>query len=183
MELGTSHNKLVREAVAARGDCPLGLLVALAYDKVVEVRIAVAANPGAARTVMEYLATDKAVDVLVALIGNRALPPDILESLSLHRKAPVRDAVATRMNSADEQPHAQDEYEHTPELRDFVEPGGVLDEPLPVVREESPLADAPAVREQAPVPAPPAVQAQSAATPDTVSFAPQQDPPFPIPVA
>ncbi|WP_152649753.1 hypothetical protein [Demequina oxidasica] len=117
LELGASSNKLVREAVAGRADCPLGMLVTLAHDHAAPVRVAVAANPIASRTVMAYLSADRSPDVLISLLTNPNLSPDLLEDLSLHRRSSVRSAAASRLNSPD---HASAVVEdvHTPELRD-----------------------------------------------------------------
>lgn len=118
VELGASHNKMVREIVAARADCPLGLLVTFAHDHVVSVRVAVASNPIALRSVMAYLSADRAIEVVEALIGNPSLPPEILNEIAFHRKGRVRDVAAIRLNAVGEGAGRSDEDAHTPELRD-----------------------------------------------------------------
>ncbi len=99
LELGRSRNHVVRAAVAARADCPLGLMVTLAHDISVDVRIAVAMNDHAQRSVMNYLASDRAVLVVIALVSNPALPPDLLEELAFNRHARVRAAAVERMDA------------------------------------------------------------------------------------
>ncbi len=101
LELGGSRNHAVRAAVAARPDCPLGLMVTLAHDVSVDVRVAVAMNDHAQRSVMQYLASDRAVPVVVALVSNPALPRDILEELAFHRQQRVRLAAAERIDADD----------------------------------------------------------------------------------
>lgn len=107
LELGASRNYLVRAAVAARPDCPLGLMVTLAHDISVEVRVAVALNDHAQRSVMQYLASDKAVPVVIALVSNPALPRDVLEELAFHRQSRVRLSAAQRMDADDRAARAQ----------------------------------------------------------------------------
>ncbi|WP_430867696.1 hypothetical protein [Demequina aurantiaca] len=117
LEFGSSNNKLVREAIAARADCPLGVLVGLAHDHVGAVRVAVASNPTASQTILDYLSADRSVDVLMALLSNPSIPTDLVRQLALHRKSAVRRAATERLNSPE---HAADavEDEHNPELRD-----------------------------------------------------------------
>lgn len=119
MALGSSRNVLVRATVAAREDCPLGLMVTLAHDHSPEVRCAVARNTAAQRTVMAYLSADRSVDVVLALLENPHLPSDIVEELAFHKKGPVRSAAAARLDAgvADDD-DAEDS--HTPELADHV---------------------------------------------------------------
>lgn len=96
--LASSKNVLVRAAIAARPDLPLGLMVTLAHDRATEVRGAIAANPTASAPIMEHLVTDRHVPVLEALLSNPALPPALVEKLAFHRKAEVRAAAAARLN-------------------------------------------------------------------------------------
>ncbi|WP_152650536.1 hypothetical protein [Demequina aurantiaca] len=117
LELGASSNKVVREAVGRREDCPLGLLVTLAHDHVVPVRVAVAANPIASRTVMAYLSADRSADVLEGLLTNPNLPADLLGELAFHKKSSVRKRAAARLNAPDQASAAMEDV-HTPELRD-----------------------------------------------------------------
>ena len=121
--LGVSRNNLVRAAVAARPDCPLGLMVTLAHDYSAEVRANVASNPTAQRTVMAYLATDRSVDVLKALLANPSLPADVVDELAFHKKSEVRAAAAARLDAppvAVAAPTAEDV--HNPELAEHVAP-------------------------------------------------------------
>ena len=117
MALGSSRNTLVRETVAARGDCPLGLMVTLAHDHVVEVRCAIARNPRAQGTVMAYLSADRSVHVLKALLENPSLPMALVEELAFHKKSEVRMTAAARLDAGEapaRTPAAEDS--HTPEL-------------------------------------------------------------------
>lgn len=117
--LGQSKNEVVREIIAARTDCPLGIMVTLTHDRSTDVRAAVAGNPSVSRTVMEHLAEDKQVAVLEALVRNPALPGDMLDQLAFHRRSEVRDLVAERLDSGiPTASSAQDAA--TPELRDRV---------------------------------------------------------------
>lgn len=118
--LGQSKNWMVREAIARRPDCPLGVMVGLAHDSHAEVRTAVAGNPSIARTVMEHLARDKSTEVVVALVHNPAVEMDIVEALAFHKKPEVRTAAGQRLDSA--VPVANTYADSTvPELRERVE--------------------------------------------------------------
>ena len=97
--LGQSKNWMVREAIAARVDCPLGVMVGLAHDSHTEVRTAVAGNPSIARTVMEHLARDKHAEVVVALVHNPSVEMDIVEALAFHKKPEIRTAAGQRLDS------------------------------------------------------------------------------------
>ena len=123
VELASSRNALVRAAIAARADCPLGLMVTLAHDYSVEVRAAVARNGVAQRTVMAYLSADRSVDVLTALLENASLPDELLEELAFHKKPAVRAVAAKRLDRGLAAPQvSQDEDVHTPELAEHVIP-------------------------------------------------------------
>ena len=121
-ELGSSRNALVRAAIAARTDCPLGLMVTLAHDYSAEVRAAIARNGTAQRTVMAYLSADRSVEVLTALLENPALPSEILEELAFHKKSQVRAVAAARLDRGLAEPEAAAEDTHTPELAEHVVP-------------------------------------------------------------
>lgn len=97
--LGQSKNDYVREIIAARSDCPLGIMITLTHDRSPDVRAAVAANVNASRTVMEHLSRDKHLPVLQALINNTSIPQDILEQLAFHRSSEVRTMVARRLDA------------------------------------------------------------------------------------
>jgi hypothetical protein len=115
--LGQSKNKLVREIVAGRPDCPLGILITLTHDRVPDVRAAVAGNPIASSSILEHLADDKSVEVILALVDNPALSPELLERLAFHRRPEVRAQAAVKLN--DSLAVAPVEDSHTPELRDM----------------------------------------------------------------
>ena len=129
-QLGQSKNAYVREIIAGRLDCPLGLMVTLAHDYVPDVRIAVARNPSALQSVMEYLARDKHTAVVEALMDTPALPAEVLGELAFHKRASVRDLAVARLNAAN--PAGASPEDHaTPELRDraFERPDAAADVP------------------------------------------------------
>lgn len=114
---GRSKNAVVRAIIAARTDCPFGLMVTLAHDPAVEVRTAVAGNSTAVSSVLEHLASDKSPEVLMALVANSVLPQVVLESLAFHKRSEVREAAATRLDTGLVM-HRIVEDSATPELRD-----------------------------------------------------------------
>lgn len=101
---GISKNPLVREVIAARPDCPFGLLVTLAHDVSASVRAAVAANPSAVPAVLEHLAKDSSEEVLLALVGNPSLTPDGVERLAMHKRPAVRAAAVTEVDARGPRP-------------------------------------------------------------------------------
>lgn len=107
LPLGASRSAAVRTIVAAREDCPLGLMVTLAHDYHVDVRCAIASNPSAQRSVLAYLAADRHVEVVKAVIGNPSLPSDILDELAFHKKAAVREAATRQLDSQNAQARAE----------------------------------------------------------------------------
>ncbi len=117
---GRSKNGYVREIIAEREDCPFGLMVTLAHDRVAAVRAAVARNPAAARGVLEHLAEDRDSDVLIGLVNNPALPEDVLERLVFSKRPEVRDAAALRLDGGGLTlvAAARAEDDATPELRE-----------------------------------------------------------------
>ena len=117
-ELAESRNTMVRAAIAAREDCPFGLMASLAHDFHADVRQALARNPRLLHSVMEYLARDKSVEVLVALASNPAVTADVLDTLVGHRKRDVAAAAAVALEAMRTQKDSADS--HTPELRDRV---------------------------------------------------------------
>lgn len=119
MELGSHKSSIIRATIAARADCPLGLMVTLAHDFHTDVRCAVARNPTAQRTVMEYLAADRHVEVVVALLENPSLPRDLVGALGEHKKSQVRHAAIARL-MAGVAVDSVEEDAHTPELADHV---------------------------------------------------------------
>ena len=156
--LAQSKNWLVREVIAGRDDCPLGVMVGLAHDSHTEVRTAVAGNQVIARTVMEHLARDRHLDVIVALLRNPATDMDIVESLAFHKKSEVRAAASARLDSGETvATRAPDNV--VPELREQVaafDENRVYDfatgrpvelhlepEPQPVVERQAPTRTAP----------------------------------------
>ena len=117
--LSQSKNWLVREVVAGRDDCPLGVMVGLAHDSHAEVRTAIAGNSAIARTVMEHLARDRHLEVIVALLHNPATDMDIVEALAFHKKSEVRAAASARLDAGlAPVPRAPDNS--VPELREQV---------------------------------------------------------------
>jgi len=150
-ELGGSRNPVVREAVAARPDCPLGMMVTLAHDHAAPVRAAIAGNPRVLRSVLEYLARDRQVDVLVAVAGNPGTPAEVLDALAGHRKREVSNAAVAALDAR--AVRVEGEQQRMPELRDRVfeesearraaladgEPAAVPDEPAPAPAAELPV--------------------------------------------
>ncbi|WP_291378184.1 hypothetical protein [Demequina sp.] len=131
LPLGGSRTVAVRAIVAARLDCPLGLMVTLAHDYHPDVRCAIASNPSAQRSVLAYLAADRHVEVVRAVVDNPSLPPDLLDELSFHKKSPIREAAAQRLNAvtaqerldSSEQRLAEDA--RVPEMAEHVWPGSL----------------------------------------------------------
>jgi hypothetical protein len=107
LPLGASRSTAVRIIVAARQDCPLGLMVTLAHDYHVDVRCAIASNPSAQRSVLAYLAADRHIEVVKAVLSNPSLPTDILDELAFHKKAAVREAATRRLDSDNAQARAE----------------------------------------------------------------------------
>ena len=117
-----SKNPLVREIIASRFDCPFGIMVTLAHDRVVEVKAAVAANPTAREAIFDHLTADRNEEVLLALVSNPAIPTRVLEELVFHKKTAVRSAAAARLDGGDFVDTGSDEDSATPELRDVAAP-------------------------------------------------------------
>ena len=84
MSLVVSKDTSARAAAAARGDAPLGALLAFAQDPKVEVRVAVASNPaiGRATSIAETLAQDKSADVARALVENSAVHLSVIARIA-----------------------------------------------------------------------------------------------------
>ncbi|WP_156160612.1 hypothetical protein [Demequina soli] len=89
MELARHREPAVREAIASRADCPLGMQATLAHDRRASVRVALAAGGGLAAAIARVLADDKDVAVLKALARNAATPRPVLETLAAHRREEV----------------------------------------------------------------------------------------------
>ncbi|MDN4478128.1 hypothetical protein QQX10_09595 [Demequina sp. SYSU T00039] len=118
LALADSRNALVRSTIAAREDCPFGLMASMAHDFSSDVRAALARNPRLLHSVMEHLSRDKSVDVLVALTENPSVTSEILDALVGHRKRDVQQAAASAMDALRTRQASEDA--HTPELRDRV---------------------------------------------------------------
>ena len=95
--LALAHHKdpTVREALARRPDCPMGVLASLAHDGRAAVRVAAASNTSANRAVLEHLALDRDTAVLKAVARNAATPGDVLDGLCAHRRDDVRRVAAS----------------------------------------------------------------------------------------
>ncbi|PKQ26669.1 MAG: hypothetical protein CVT64_02885 [Actinobacteria bacterium HGW-Actinobacteria-4] len=117
--MGQSKNAYVREIIAGRSDCPLGLMVTLAHDYVPDVRTAVAGNASALQSVMEYLARDKHAGVVEALVANPAVPHHVLADLAAHKRKEIRDAAVSRLRAFEAGPGVVEDHA-IPELRDRV---------------------------------------------------------------
>lgn len=119
-QLSQSKNWMVRQAIASRTDCPLGVMVVLAHDGHTEVRVTLAANPTISRAVMEHLAQDKHAEVPISLTTNPNVEMDIVEKLAFHKRTEVRTAASARLDAGVKSAHEDDAA--TPELRERVEP-------------------------------------------------------------
>jgi len=97
--LATSRDAKIRESVATRSDAPLSVLIHLAQDSKVSVRLALASNPGIATmaSVIDLLAADKDHDVVLALVNNTSISVTRLAQLSDHSKKRVRQAFTDRL--------------------------------------------------------------------------------------
>ncbi|MCB2412953.1 hypothetical protein LGT39_08850 [Demequina sp. TTPB684] len=97
--LAAAGDRVVRQTIAGRPDCPLGLLASLAHDRLVDVRVAVAGNSRLTDAVARHLAGDRDPRVLKALARNASAPRDIIESLAHHRKSEVRRVASREMDA------------------------------------------------------------------------------------
>lgn len=89
-QLASCKEIAVREVVARRLDCPMGLLATLAHDVRSEVRAGVAGNPRITQAVAEHLVGDKDPRVLKALSRNHVAPLELVQRLALHKRDEVR---------------------------------------------------------------------------------------------
>ncbi|WP_062380591.1 hypothetical protein [Demequina pelophila] len=89
IELSTHRSPDVREAIAARHDCPLGVQGALLHDRRPGVRVSLAANPMLAGSIAGHLARDRDVAVLKALARSATAPAEVLRLLAEHRREDV----------------------------------------------------------------------------------------------
>jgi len=89
MQLAQHRETAVREAVAARPDCPLGMQASLAHDRRASVRIALASSGALAVAISKVLVADREVGVLKALARNPVVPRAVLETLAAHRREEV----------------------------------------------------------------------------------------------
>lgn len=89
IELSRRREHEIREAIAARHDCPLGVQANLLHDRRTSVRIALASNKELFGAVAEELARDRDVAVLKALARSEGAPRRVLEGLAVHRRDEV----------------------------------------------------------------------------------------------
>ncbi|MDN4482792.1 hypothetical protein [Demequina lignilytica] len=89
IELSRRREPEIREAIAARHDCPLGVQANLLHDRRASVRIALASNKELFAAVAEELARDRDVAVLKALARSEGAPRRVLETLAGHRRDEV----------------------------------------------------------------------------------------------
>ncbi|WP_084074138.1 hypothetical protein [Demequina sp. NBRC 110052] len=99
MQLASHREAEVREVIALRGDCPMGVLATLAYDRRPQVRRAVAASARVATAIAAHLSTDRDPSVLRALARNPVVADEVLQGLARHRREEV-SATADRMLAA-----------------------------------------------------------------------------------
>ena len=134
LRLAVHRDHWVREAVAHREDCPLGVLITLAHDRAVDVRVAVAANQRIGRAVAEHLITDRETAVLRALIHNEHVPEDLIDKLAFHRRDTVRLVAAKRIDARPPSTHAS-----TPGLVIVPLPAELRDRSIPQTARLRPL--------------------------------------------
>ncbi|WP_062383891.1 hypothetical protein [Demequina iriomotensis] len=89
LALGAHRVPEVREAIAARSDCPIGMQATLAHDRRASVRVALAAGRGLAAGVAAELAEDRELAVVKALARNARTPRAVLEVLAANRREDV----------------------------------------------------------------------------------------------
>ena len=99
-DLAQSKNYLVREAVARRTDCPLGVIFTLAQDDKPSVRAILAANPAIPGGIVGHLLADQEREVLLGLVSNPALDRAAAERLAFHHDPVVHEAAATRLSAS-----------------------------------------------------------------------------------
>ena len=97
-KLASCKEIAVREVIARRLDCPMGLLATLAHDARSEVRAGVAGNPRITQAVAERLVDDKDPRVLKALSRNHDIALDLLQRLVTHKKDEVRRVAARQLD-------------------------------------------------------------------------------------
>lgn len=89
LELAQHKEAVVREAIASRPDCPLGMQASLAHDRRTSVRVSLAAGAGLAGSIAAVLVGDREPAVLKALARNAVTPRNVLERLAVHRREDV----------------------------------------------------------------------------------------------
>ena len=89
IELSLRREPDVREAIAARDDCPLAIQANLLHDRRASVRIALASNGALFGGVAEELSRDRDPAVLKALARSGGTPRRVLETLATHRREEV----------------------------------------------------------------------------------------------
>lgn len=89
IELSRRREPDIREAIASRHDCPLGVQANLLHDRRASVRIALASNPELFGAVADELSRDRDVAVLKALARSAGAPRRVLEALARHRRDEV----------------------------------------------------------------------------------------------
>lgn len=112
-KLGQSPSAVVRAAVAARSDCPLGLQIAFVEDRSLDVRVTLASNPYAG-PVLGRLAEDKHTEVVDGVVSNPSTPAEVLVALAGHRNRAIRKAAGDRLLDKD----VTHSFGSAPELRD-----------------------------------------------------------------
>ncbi len=90
MEFASHRDARIRETIALRPDCPMGVLATLAFDGDRGVRRAVAASPRIASAIAAELATDRDQEVLKTLARNAATDGATLRTLAGHRRSEVK---------------------------------------------------------------------------------------------
>lgn len=141
-ELAMHRDSAVREAVARRVTCPIGVLAALADDAAEEVRVAAVSNPRAVRAIFEHVMVDKSPRVLRAVAHHDSAPLDLIEMLAKHKKKKVRKAAQGRLDAMSGARTAGGDQ--VPELVDRVAPPHEV-QALARARQQRTLAPRPSV--------------------------------------
>ncbi|WNM24033.1 hypothetical protein RN607_11720 [Demequina capsici] len=124
LQFASHPDPRIRETIALRPDCPVGVLATLAFDGDRTVRRGVASSPRIPQAVSTELAGDRDQAVLKALLRNPATDEATVRALAGHRRAEIREiarAAIERRAAAlpTSRDAAADPDEHIPmELRD-----------------------------------------------------------------
>ncbi len=148
----------IRETIALRPDCPIGVLATLAFDADRSVRRAVAASPRIIAAIATELLQDRDREVLHSLARNPRTDAATLEILASHRRGDIRRIAARTLLDLEGRQEGSAAQDHDldsavpHELRDRWRPQSAESSPSPDRRENRMLAPRPAVPRRAGVP-------------------------------